>query len=192
MNHSALSTLTLTACVALAGCATSASRPLASHNPPPSEAFARFDAFELKPLNQSEGCDRQHGAEVALRELREQLNVELGSLVANWNRNAGKNAAPRTLSIEPVCTEARLVGIQGRIWGGAMAGDSFISLKVRYTDSSSGKVIAEPMFYQHAGGVGAAWSFGASDRSMVSRVVALVTDYTTSNRHTPVGGRTGS
>lgn len=174
-----------------AGCTTNVKKPEAEQNPAPTEAFSRFSAFELKPINTGEGCDKQHGADVALRSIQDRLNARLGSVIAGWNANTGKAAKPRKLVIEPVCSDAKLVGTNARIWGGALAGSSAIVLKVRYVDASTRKVIAEPVFYQRANAMGGAWSFGATDRDMLNRIVDLVTDYTTRNYQTAVGGPTG-
>jgi hypothetical protein len=175
----------------LAGCATTGPSSIASDNPPPAEAFARFNAFELKPLDTGEGCNKQHGAKVALASVQEQLDQNLGSIIDGWNAAGAKNTSPRKLVIEPMCTDVRLVGIQGRIWGGAFAGDSVIAMKVRYIDAATQRTVAEPSFYQHASAMGAAWSFGASDRSMATRVVDLVADYTRNNYQQVVGGPSG-
>lgn len=61
---------------------------------------------------------------------------------------------------------------------------------VKLTDASTGQVIAEPEFYQHANKMGAAWSFGATDRAMLIRVGSMVTDYLQKNYSAAVGGST--
>jgi hypothetical protein len=174
-----------------AGCATHVKTPETERNPAPAEAFSKFNSFELLPINSGEACVKQHGADVALQQMQEQLTVRLGSVVTNWNAAHTKTAKPRKLVIEPVCSDAKLVGTQARIWGGALAGSSAVVIKVRYVDASTRKVIAEPVFYQRANAMGAAWSFGATDRSMVTRLVDLITDYTTKNYQIAVGGATG-
>jgi hypothetical protein len=175
----------------LAGCATNVKKPVSEHNPPPAEAFSKFGVFELKPINTVEGCDKQHGADVALRSIQDQMKSRLGYTLANWSSANAKTGASRKLIIEPICSDAKLVGTNARIWGGALAGSSAIVLKVRYTDASTQKTIAEPVFYQRANAMGAAWSFGATDRNMLTRIVDLMVDYTTTNYQAAVGGPTG-
>lgn len=170
---------------------TTETRPTAFDNPPPVTSLDAFNVFELKPMDTGAGCAKHHGAEVALATIQQRLDTELGGLVSGLNAAAVKNAPKRALVIEPACKEVRLVGTQGRIWAGAFAGNSVIAMTVRYTDAKTGKAVAEPSFYQHASAMGAAWSFGASDRSMPDRVVKLITDYTTANYHQAVGGPSG-
>lgn len=173
-----------------AGCSTTVKKPTVEQNPPPAEAFSRFDRFELKPINTVEGCDKQHGADVALRAIQERMTDLLGGVIASWNKRSAP-AGSRKLIVEPICSDAKLVGTNARLWGGAFAGSSAIVLRVRYVDAATGKTIAEPVFYQRAGAMGAAWSLGATDRDMLRRIVSLITDYTVGNYTNAVGGPTG-
>jgi len=185
-------TIVALACAALfAGCATNVKKPTAENNPPPAEAFSKFTSFELKPINTVEGCDKQHGADVALQTIEGQLKSRLGGMIAGWNTDGAKQANPRKLVIEPICSDAKLVGTHARIWGGAFAGSSAVVLKVRYVDATSNRTIAEPVFYQRANAMGATWSFGATDRDMLTRMVDLITNYTSQNYQAAVGGPTG-
>ena len=55
---------------------------------------------------------------------------------------------------------------------------------------STGQLIAEPEFYQHANKMGGAWSFGANDKAMLIRISSMVTDYLQKNYAQAVGGST--
>ncbi|MDB5854492.1 MAG: hypothetical protein JWR22_2533 [Herminiimonas sp.] len=178
------------AIVLTAACTTNVKKPTADQNPPPSEAFSKFGRFELKPINTVEGCDKQHGADVALRAIQDRMTDRLGGVIATWNKKSAP-AGSRKLIVEPICSDAKLVGTSARIWGGAFAGSSAIVLKVRYVDAATGKTIAEPVFYQRASAMGAAWTFGATDRDMLKRIVDLVTDYAVGNYMVATGGPTG-
>lgn len=173
------------------GCATHVKTPDTPVNPPPLEAFSKFSHFVLKPINETESCDKQHGADVALRTIQEKLDVRLGHLVREWNAKPAR-AGKRTLIIEPICSDAKMLGVHARIWGGALAGSSAIVMKVRYSDAGSGKVIAEPVFYQRASAMSGAWTFGAADRNMLERLANLISSYTSRNYDNAVGGSTGS
>jgi hypothetical protein len=173
-----------------AACTTTVKKPTMEQNPPPAEAFSKFGRFELKPINTSEGCDKQHGADVALRAIQDGMTDRLGKVISTWNAKPAP-AGSRKLIVEPVCSDAKLVGTTARIFGGALAGSSAIVLKVRYVDASSGKTIAEPVFYQRASAMGAAYSFGATDRDMLKRIVDLVTNYTVGNYTAATGGPSG-
>jgi hypothetical protein len=181
----------LVAAVALtAACTTTVKKPTVEQNPPPAEAFSKFGRFELKPINTAEGCDKQHGADVALRAIQDRMTDRLGAVIATWNGKS-TSASSRKLTVEPICSDAKLVGTSARIFGGALAGSSAIVLRVRYVDAATGKTIAEPVFYQRASAMGAAYSFGATDRDMLRRIVDLVTDYTVGNYTVATGGPTG-
>ncbi|MFC7297325.1 hypothetical protein [Herminiimonas aquatilis] len=173
------------------GCATKVKVPENTQNPAPSEAFSNFSRFEVKPINQGPGCDKQRGADNALDAIQQKLDNRLGGLIAAWNTAAPAKAKERKLIIEPVCSNAKLISPAARILGGAFVGSSAVVLNVRYTDASSGKVIAEPVFYQHANMMGSGYSFGATDRDMLDRIASMITTYTSKNYDNAVGGPTG-
>lgn len=177
--------------ILLAGCATHVRKPTASDNPPPEQAFSTYTSFSLKPINTVESCDKQRGGDVALRVIQEKLDNRLGGMIATWNQAKSSGPAERKLVIEPICSDAKLVGGAARFWGGALAGSSAIVMKVRYVDQSTGKTIAEPVFYQRANAMGGAWTMGATDRNMLERIVDLIADYTMKNYQATVGGPTG-
>jgi hypothetical protein len=173
-----------------AGCA-SVKAPEVAQNPPPSEAFSRFAKFELKPIKQGPQCDKKHGADEALMQIQGKLSRRLRGLFEGWAAAPEEKASNRTLIVEPVCVSARMIGTAGRLAGGIFAGDSGVVLNVRYIDASSGKLIAEPVFYQRANVFGGMYSFGATDRDMLERMVSLITRYTSDNYMAAVGGPTG-
>ena len=96
----------------------------------------------------------------------------------------------RTLRIEPTIRHIRYVSGGARFWGGAFAGGSAVLLTVKLSDVATGEVIAEPEFYQHANKMGAAWSFGATDKAMLVRVASMISDYLQKNYQQAVGGST--
>ncbi len=174
----------------LAGCATTVRTPTETVNPPPSAALSTFSSFELKPINTNEICAKQSGGDVALAAIQTRLDTGLGSLVKNWS--VKKNtAASQKLIIEPICVDIKLIGTAKRIFTGALSGSSAVVMKVRYSDAVSGKVIAEPVFYQRASAMGAAYSFGATDRDMLNRISDLIVNYASRNYAQAVGGPTG-
>jgi len=180
----------ITAVALLAGCATTVRTPTETVNPPPSAALSTFSSFEVKPINTNEICAKQSGGDVALAAIQTRLDTGLGNLVKNWN--AKKNTvASQKLIIEPICVDIKLIGTAKRIFTGALSGSSAVVMKVRYSDAVSGKVIAEPVFYQRASAMGAAYSFGATDRDMLNRISDLIVSYASSNYPQAVGGPTG-
>ncbi|MFJ3045507.1 hypothetical protein ACIPEN_06740 [Herbaspirillum chlorophenolicum] len=195
MRNTAFSFIHVTTATAaltlLAGCATTVRTPTTTSNPKPAEAFSAFTSFELKSIDTSTDCVKQGGADVAMAGIQTRLNTHLSPIVAEWNRkNAGITG--RKLVIEPVCSDAKLVGTAKRIFTGPLSGSSAIVMKMRYIDADSGKLIAEPVFYQRAAAMGAAYTFGATDRTMLNRISSLMVDYTRNNYPAAVGGPTGA
>lgn len=174
----------------IAGCATTVRTPTETVNPPPSAALSTFSSFELKQINVRETCEKQSGGDVALAAIQTRLDTGLGDLVKKWNGQKN-TSTPRKLIIEPICVDIKLIGTAKRIFTGALSGSSAVVMRVRYSDASTGKVIAEPVFYQRASAMGAAYSFGATDRDMLNRISALIVDYTSGNYQQAVGGPTG-
>lgn len=189
-----MSIMTVGAAILVAtGCASNVKAPEIAQNPAPTEAFSHFSKFELKPIAQGPKCDKRHGADVALSQIQTKLNARLGGLLEGWTAApvVAASTSARTLIVEPVCVSAKMIGTTARIFGGGFAGDSGVVLNVRYIDASSGKVIAEPVFYQRANAIGSAYSFGATDRDMLDRIASLITSYTSGNYDNAIGGPTG-
>lgn len=192
MNKHAFKFVAANAALALlAGCATTVRTPTMANNPKPAEAFSAFTSFELKPIDTTSDCIKQGGADVAMAGIQSRLNTHLVPLVADWNRKK-QGAGGRKLVIQPVCSDAKLVGTTKRIFTGALSGSSAIVMKMRYTDAASGKLVAEPVFYQRASAMGAAYTFGATDRTLLNRIASLMVDYTRNNYPVAIGGPTGS
>jgi hypothetical protein len=59
------------------------------------------------------------------------------------------------------------------------------------TPGDTGKVIADPEFYQRAAAEGGTWTFGATDKSMLVRINTVAQQYLQRNYAHAVGGPTG-
>lgn len=160
-------------------------------NPPPSTALEVFDRFEIAPIGMVDPYAGQPANEQAKERLQVNLDERVPPLLAEWNARPEKNQPPRTLMIEPTIRHVKFVSGKARFWAGAFAGGTAVLMTVKLSDAASGEVIAEPEFYQHANAMGAAYSFGATDKAMLIRVTDMVTDYLKSNYVAAVGGRTG-
>ena len=85
----------------------------------------------------------------------------------------------------------KFVSGKARFWGGAFAGGTAVLMTVKLSDAATGEVIAEPEFYQHANAMGAAYSFGGTDKAMLGRTAELMANYLKANYEAAVGGPTG-
>ena len=162
------------------------SSPLWLENPAPAQKLSDFGQFELKSLTMDEKFTGNDGNLAAQESVQSHINSSVLPKLESWNKGSGK-----TLIIEPKIAQLRFVGGTARFWGGALAGNSRILLSVKLIDKETGTVIANPVFYQRANGYAGAWSFGAHDRSMLSRVVTKMIEYLEANSTQAVGGKTG-
>ena len=157
-------------------------------NPAPSMALDSFSHFVVEPIAMGAPYAGQDANEVAKQRLQANLDQQLQPLLAKWNAQPAD--AGKTLKILPEIRHIKFITGGKRFWGGAFAGGSAVLMTVKLVDAK-GSVIAEPEFYQHANKMGAAWSFGATDKAMLIRLAELVAQYLESNYPQAVGGPTG-
>ena len=160
-------------------------------NPPPSVALEAFDRFEIAPIAMVDPYAGQAANEQAKERLQINLDERVPPLLAEWNAKPEKNQPPRTLKIEPSIRHVKFISGKARFWAGAFAGGTAVLMTVKLSDAASGEVIGEPEFYQHANAMGAAYSFGATDKAMLVRTTDLIANYLKANYATAVGGPTG-
>lgn len=160
-------------------------QPAHKDNPPPSVALNAFGKFEVLPIAMGAPWAGQKGNESARERLQANLDERLKPLVQEWNAKA---ASERTLRIQPEIRHVRFITGGKRFFGGAFAGGSSMLVTLKLTDAATGETIAEPDFYQHANAMGAAWSFGATDKTMLIRISNMVTEYMRANYDNAVGG----
>lgn len=160
-------------------------------NPPPAEALAVFDRYEIKPATLSDAYAEHKANQEALVSFQRNLDERVGAWAAQRNAAPATHTPVRTLVVEPRIEKIRFISGGARFWAGAFAGSSRILVTMKLTDAATGQVIATPEFYQHAKGMAGAWTFGAADNSMLVRSASLALDYLKDNQATAQGGRTG-
>lgn len=163
--------------------------PKNATNPPPAKPFNQFQRFEVRPITMDAPYAGQDANEVAKGSIQANLDERITPVLADWNGKPAGNA-PHTLVIEPHIEHVKFISGGRRFWAGAMAGGSAVLMTVKFTDATTGEVVAQPEFYQHANKMGAAWSFGATDKAMLVRVAGMITNYVRNNYDTAVGGST--
>ena len=163
--------------------------PKNSANPAPAIRLDSFERFEAVPIAMDAPYAGQKPNEIAKESIQANLDLRLQPVLTEWNAKPA-GTAPRVLKIEPTIRHVRFVTGGKRFWGGGFAGGSAVLMTVKLSDANTGEVIAEPEFYQHANKIGAAWSFGATDKAMLIRVAAMVVNYLTANYSNAVGGST--
>jgi hypothetical protein len=163
--------------------------PKNAENPVPSMSLDKFQRFEITPIAMDDPYAGQKANEVAKQSIQENLDERIQPVLTEWNTKPAEGA-PRTLKIEPTIRHVRFISGGKRFWGGALAGGSAVLMTVKLSDASTGEIIAEPEFYQHANKMGAAWSFGATDKAMLIREAAMLVNYLQANYTAAVGGST--
>ena len=166
-------------------------KPAGSANPPPTEALGGFDRFELKPAVLMGVYAGQPANEKALASFQRNFDERAGAWVAEQNAKPASHEPARTLVIEPRMEKVRFISVGARVWIGPFAGSSRVLVKMKLTDQATGAVIAEPEFYQHAKGMAGAFTFGATDNTMLIRIATLAQEYLQANQAAAVGGPTG-
>lgn len=160
-------------------------------NPPPANALAGYDAYELAPITMDPPLAGDAGKEKAKAKIQEHMNNETGPIIAQWNTDAAGSARGLTLLIEPRVEKLKVVSGGARFWAGAFAGDSYVVMKLRITEQPGGNLLAEPEFYQRAAAMSGAWTFGGQDKDMMHRIILLANHYLLTNYEQAVGGPTG-
>lgn len=161
-------------------------QPAASENPPPKVTLDTFQRFEIEPIAMGAPFAGQKGNEAAKQKLQANLDLRANPLLAEWNAKPASDA-PRTLKIQPSIRYVRFITGGKRFFAGALAGGSSILVNVNMIDAATGDVIASPEFYQHANAMGAAYSFGATDKTMLIRISNMTTEYLRKNYSQAVG-----
>jgi hypothetical protein len=149
-------------------------------NPAPTVALNTYQRFEMAQVAMDAPYAGQKGNEVAREYLQGNLDERVGAVLKAWNeRPAGD--APRTLKIEPKMAHVRFISGGKRFFGGGFAGNSWVYVTVRLSDAQTGEIVGEPGFYQKANALGAAWTFGVTDKTMLIRISSMLRAYLQQN-----------
>ena len=157
-----------------------------SENPPPQEPLSAFQHFRLKPVVAENSEVR--GQMAAMSKISMYTQLRVGSTLNAWEN---RNHSGRTLKVEPRITELKFVSGTKRFFAGDFAGSSAVIMHLRLTDADTGKIIADPEFYQRAAAEGGTWSLGGTDNGMLARIATVAQQYAQRNYARAVGGPTG-
>ena len=149
-------------------------------NPAPTVAFNAYQRFEIVKVAMDAPYAGQKGNEVARDYLQGNLDERVGAVLKTWNDQPAGDA-PRTLKIEPKLTHVRFISGGKRFFAGGFAGKSWVYFTAKLTDAQTGAVVGEPGFYQQANALGAAWTFGTTDKTMLIRISSMLRGYLQQN-----------
>lgn len=160
-------------------------RPDVAGNPPPTERFSNFQHYVLEPITVSDEAAHETAA---VDKISIYMQQRVAPTLAGWEN---RNQNGRVLDVAPRIIQLKFVGGGARFFAGALAGSSAVLVRVKFTDAQTGRVIAEPEFYQRAAAMGGAWSFGGTDHGMLARITTVIQQYLNRNYTQAVGGPTG-
>jgi hypothetical protein len=83
----------------------------------------------------------------------------------------------KSVFVDMKVVDMRIAGTQARIWGGAFAGNSYMDVLLELRDADSQEVLHKKVLSTTNSAIAAAWSFGASDRSLPSDLGILIGEY---------------
>jgi hypothetical protein len=149
-------------------------------NPAPTVALNTYQRFEMARVAMDAPYAGQKGNEVAREYLQGNLDERVGAVLKAWNEGPAGDA-PRTLKIEPKMAHVRFISGGKRFFGGGFAGNSWVYVTVRLSDAQTGEIVGEPGFYQKANALGAAWTFGVTDKTMLIRISSMLRAYLQQN-----------
>jgi len=166
------------------GCATSI-KASSTHNPAPATAFSSYGRIDVKPVAYKAGYA---GNPAALAKIAANLEKDLAPSLAQWNSRPDNG---RTLTVEPIVEEMSFKSTTKRVFLGPLAGSSGVLMRVTFRDNT-GKVIANPEFFQRANAMSGGFTLGVNDNMMLTRVAKLASTYVITNYDNAVGGPSGA
>ena len=171
----------------ISGCATPSIKDAAIHRDqvailkPPEIKFGAFEKIYFRSTGINSALASHSANQKALVKINQHLFYRLfpifPSLTLIEANEQLDGLDKNSLLIEPFVDDIRLIGGGARFLAGALAGDSRVTLRVTFTDLSQDKIIASPAFYQSAAAYVGAWSIGAHDNTMLTRIGDLASEY---------------
>lgn len=138
-------------------------------------------ATQISPPYQGEAPADQV-AKILDQQLPEQLEKVFGFVKTVGRGGEFRPGRERTLLITPRIVDAKLVSSLERTWLTWAAGDSWLFVKVDFVDSSSGAVVADPVFFAKAEAFWASFDNGIKDVEIITQLTEEVTRYAKANK----------
>jgi hypothetical protein len=131
-----------------------------------------FQKFEFDPA-----IETDYPGAVAECE-RSALEATIAAKIfASAAREAAGEKGSGTLLARARVTNLRIVSPAARMWGGAFAGSSEMSLSLKLTDAATGALVREKELSTNNNPWAAAWTWGSSDRSLPTDLGRMVAEY---------------
>jgi hypothetical protein len=95
----------------------------------------------------------------------------------NVTDDVSQNFPGKSVFVDLKVVDMRIAGTQARFWGGAFAGNSYMDVLLELRDADSEVVVHKKVLSTTNNALAAAWTFGASDRSLPSDLGTLMGEY---------------
>jgi len=95
----------------------------------------------------------------------------------NVTDDVNQNLPGKSVFVDMKVVDMRIAGAQARFWGGTLAGNSYMDVLLELRDADSEEVVHKKVLSTTNSAVAAAWTFGASDRSLPSDLGTLIGEY---------------
>jgi len=91
--------------------------------------------------------------------------------------NSNETYESSALLVKIKVSDMRIAGFGARFWGGALAGNSYMYMRMKLVDAETGNLVRDEDFNSTNNAYAAAWSFGANDRSLPTDMAEIMADY---------------
>jgi hypothetical protein len=95
----------------------------------------------------------------------------------NVTDDVSQNLPGKSVFVDMKVVDMRIAGTQARIWGGAFAGNSYMDVLLELRDADSEVVVHKKVLSTTNSALAAAWTFGASDKSLPTDLGTLMGEY---------------
>lgn len=87
------------------------------------------------------------------------------------------NLPGKSVFVDLKVVDMRIAGSQARFWGGAFAGNSYMDVLLELREADSEAVVHKKVLSTTGNAMAAAWTFGASDKTLPSDLGTLIGEY---------------
>jgi hypothetical protein len=91
--------------------------------------------------------------------------------------NSSETYGSSALLVKIKVSDMRIASFGARFWAGALAGNSYMYMRMMLVDAETGKLVQDEDFNSTNNSFAAAWNFGASDRSLPTDMAEIMADY---------------
>jgi hypothetical protein len=154
-----------------------ASAPSTAAGPKETPLARKYDRIVFQKFEFEPAIETDYPGAVAECEKSALEAVIAAKIFASAARETAGEKGSGTLLAKARVTNLRIVSPAARMWGGAFAGSSEMSLQLKLTDASTGALVREKELSTNNNPWAAAWTWGNSDRSLPTDLGRMVAEY---------------